>query len=97
MHDIDPPVPNAERWAQADETGRDSAVDNLAQLDLNHATAPQLAAAADLEAETAASIVRHRTLHGHFWSWTDLQRALALDSAAMHRLRQVARIAGPTL
>jgi len=63
-------------------------------LDLNHATAQQLAAVDGLSAELARAIVEHRVHHGHYESWDDLARVSGMTDEHLIALQRAARIGG---
>jgi hypothetical protein len=63
-------------------------------VDLNHATAQQLASIEGVEAELANTIVEHRVSHGHYTGWDELAELPGMSDEALHQIQRAARLGG---
>jgi len=61
-------------------------------LDLNHATAVQLAAIDGVGEQLAQALVQHRVHYGHFTSWEQLAEVPGLGQDQVAALRRAARL-----
>jgi DNA uptake protein ComE-like DNA-binding protein len=66
----------------------------LQSLDLNHATAPQLAAIEEIEPALAQAIVEHRVHHGHYKSWEELAQLPGMTEQKLLQIQRAARLGG---
>ena len=66
----------------------------LQALDLNHATAPQLAVIEDIEPALAQAIVEHRVHHGHYTSWEQLAQLPGMTEQKLLQIQRAARLGG---
>jgi len=71
------------------------AVEEVQDLDLNHATAEQLASIDGIGKEVAEAIIRVRVHQGHFLRWEDLRKVSGLSEGQFHALQRATRIADP--
>lgn len=63
-------------------------------VDLNHATALQLASIEGVEAVLANTIVEHRVSHGHYTGWDELAALPGMSDVALHQIQRAARLGG---
>jgi competence protein ComEA len=63
-------------------------------LDLNHATAAQLASVDGLDLALAQVIVERRVHHGHYVSWDELAELPGMTDEALQALQRTARLGG---
>jgi len=66
----------------------------MQSLDLNHATAAQLAAIEDIEPELAQAVVEHRVHHGHYTSWEELAQLPGMTEEKLLQIQRAARLGG---
>lgn len=66
----------------------------LQALDLNHATAAQLAVIDEVEPELAQAIVERRVHHGHYTGWEELAQLPGMTEQKLLCIQRAARLGG---
>jgi DNA uptake protein ComE-like DNA-binding protein len=85
-------------WEGATSPGSDGNAAATQSIDLNHATREQLMEIESIGEYEARALIAHRTLHGHFLSWEDVQRRVpGIDDARLRDLQLAARIGSPKI